>query len=81
MMNEICANCGKMMSEHSLTFYPDGRVAETCIKYVSVPAAFLEAVRELVFGIAISSVGVDEKNRERASKLRAMLDQITGGTT
>jgi hypothetical protein len=48
VMGLICPKCGKQRAEHSMVFRQDGRVIETCMQYVSVPVALLDAVRELM---------------------------------
>ena len=85
-MNEICPNCGKPTSEHLMIFYPDGRVEETCRKYVSVPVEFVEKTRNL-FDTCESllcgpewkeygrlAVGDDWSDGDKQIMLNAMLD-------
>ena len=70
-MNEICPNCGKPTSEHLMIFYPDGRVEETCRKYVSVPVEFIEAVQD---AITFGWLG-----GWRGKKIKSMLTEIEKG--
>lgn len=83
-MNEICPNCGKPTSEHLMIFYPDGRVEETCRKYVSVPVEFVEAVKKFlnvedVFDDDPLSVGINTEYHKAKNKMRHMLTEIEKG--
>jgi len=74
MSNEICANCGMLYKAHCCEdgkqFKPSGNV--------SVPAAFLEAVRELLRVINDPGSKFAELC-DAVEKVTAMLDQIKGG--
>jgi hypothetical protein len=89
-MNEICAKCGKPKSEHHgrrMTVHPYGWELACTVngidhftprETVSVPKDFVEEVRMLAYGIGFDSSVLAAGHRDRAKKLRDMLDQIDG---